>query len=87
MRKHRLQHSSPRHNSRRQAARAAAPGPTPSLNLGDLAERAGNNIDKHTNMLFGLAAGLAGAPSIGTGLGRAFAGASAGGQLDTKQNH
>jgi hypothetical protein len=63
---------------------AASPGP--SNTLADFAERAGNNIDKHTNMLFGMGAGLAGAPSIGAGLGRAFAGASAGGQLDTKQN-
>lgn len=40
---------------------------------------------ENSNMLMGMAAGFAGAPSLGTGMSRGFSGAAAGGQLDQKQ--
>lgn len=49
--------------------------------LGRLKKFGGDN----SNMLMAMAAGFAGAPSIGTGMSRGFAGAAAGGQLDQKQ--
>lgn len=58
------------------ASEPAQPGVMAGLN---------NFIDTHRNQLMGLAAGLAGAPSLGTGISRGLTGASAGSQLDIKQ--
>jgi hypothetical protein len=50
-----------------------------------LLSKIGNALGNNSNLLLGLGAGFAGAPSIGTGISRGLAGASAGGQLDQKQ--
>ncbi len=47
--------------------------------------RLGKGISDNSNMLLGLASGLAGAPSFGTGMSRGFAAAIPGSQLDMKQ--
>lgn len=64
-----------------QAAPQAQPQPQEPSTLSKIGNALGNN----SNLLLGLGAGLAGAPSIGTGISRGLTGASAGGQLDQKQ--
>lgn len=48
-------------------------------------ERIGKGLSDNSNTLLSLAAGFAGAPSIGTGMSRAFSNAVTGSQLDQKQ--
>jgi hypothetical protein len=46
----------------------------------------GDKLNQNSNLLIGMGAGFAGAPSIGTGISRGLTGASAGSQIDVKQN-
>jgi hypothetical protein len=46
----------------------------------------GDKLNQNSNLLIGMGAGFAGAPSIGTGISRGLTGAEAGSQIDTKQN-
>lgn len=50
-----------------------------------LLSKIGDKINQNSNLLIGMGAGFAGAPSIGTGISRGLTGASAGSQLDIKQ--
>lgn len=50
-----------------------------------LLSKIGDKLNQNSNLLIGMGAGFAGAPSIGTGISRALTGASSGSQLDLKQ--
>lgn len=75
---------------------AAPPGAAPNVpetslfgRLGDIAKGIPGKINDNSGMLMGLASGLAGAPSFGTGMSRAFGAAIPGMASDTqlqKQN-
>ena len=59
--------------------------PQPQPQEPSLLSKIGDKINQNSNLLLGLGAGFAGAPSIGTGISRGLAGASAGSQIDQKQ--
>ncbi len=59
--------------------------PAPQPQEPSLLSKIGDKLSQNSNLLIGMGAGFAGAPSIGTGISRALTGASAGGQLDLKQ--
>lgn len=61
-------------------AAAAAPQ-EPSL-----LSKIGDKLHDNSNLLIGMGAGFAGAPSIGAGISRGLTGAGAGSQIDVKQN-
>jgi ElaB/YqjD/DUF883 family membrane-anchored ribosome-binding protein len=63
----------------------AAPGPAPQPQEPSFLSKIGDKLNQNSNLLIGMGAGLAGAPSIGTGISRGLTGASAGSQLDVKQ--
>lgn len=50
-----------------------------------LLSKIGGKLNDNANLLIGMGAGFAGAPSIGTGISRGLAGAGTGSQLDVKQ--
>jgi hypothetical protein len=75
------QASAPQQPSPEQPAAAPAAPQEPSF-----FSKVGNALGNNSNMLIGMGAGLAGAPSIGAGISRGLTGASAGAQLDLKQN-
>jgi hypothetical protein len=66
------------------AATAATPAPAPQEP--SFLNKIGTALGNNSNMLMGLGAGFAGAPSIGTGISRALTAGGAGSQLDQKQN-
>jgi hypothetical protein len=66
------------------AATAATPAPAPQEP--SFLNKIGTALGNNSNMLMGLGAGFAGAPSIGTGISRGLTAGGAGTQLDQKQN-
>jgi hypothetical protein len=68
------------------AATPAATAPTPAPQEPSFLNKIGTALGNNSNMLMGLGAGFAGAPSIGTGISRALTAGGAGSQLDQKQN-
>lgn len=71
------------------APQSGPPVPESSLmgRIGQGMKDFGDNVGNHTSMLLGMASGLTGAQSWGTGLSRGFAGAAVGQQVDQKQGN
>lgn len=79
------QASAPAQQQGAPASLAATPAAAPAAQEPSIFSRVGDKINQNANLLIGLGAGMAGAPSIGTGISRGLTGASAGSQLDQKQ--